>query len=238
MQRSMHSQKLLRSKKDCNSVKLTNRFQSLAVELDAEGEGWTTVKNTQSPTSTKSFYGEETRKLSTHVAQAEVPTKRMDLDWRARKSTRPSRQSAISRQIPRSAAWVSQSRGNGGQSIYPQSFKNGNRNTIKKLYGKDFYQPGLIIRADLHEEDFKTARPAITATKTNNAPSCTVEVSANRSERNVHTKERKMIVLACYARHYICIPLYSHEGQGLKNKNVSTLTFPSIFIPPPSRLLE
>ena len=216
MQRNMHSQKILQSKKDCSSFKLTNRFQSLAIE-------------SQSPTSKSSLYEEGIRKLS---IQAEAPIKRMDLDWRVQKSTKLGRQSTVSRPAPKSATIASQNRDNGGQSKYLRSFKNKNMN-IKKLFGKDFFQPGLIIRADLHEEDFKTARLTITPAKTNNAPSGAVEGSANRYERNVHTKERKMIVLACYERHYICIPLYSHEGQGLKNKNVSTLSpFHPIFVPP------
>ena len=212
----MHSKQLPSSKKDCGSgLKLTNnRFQLLATE------DLTTVKDPKSPVSTKSFRKEGTRKPSTHITQAEIAGKRLDLDWRAPRSTKPSGQSTVSRHAPRSAAGVRQNRENGEQSRFRPSFgsinASGNLN-IKKLFGKDFFRPGLIIRAVLHEEDYK-ATPANSI----HAPSGAGENSGNRPERLVHTKERKMIIIACYSRHYISIPLYSHERQGLKNKNVST----------------
>ena len=228
----MHSKQLLSSKKDCSSLKLTNnRFQCLANQ-----DEWTTVKDPKSPASTKSSCPEETRKPSAHISQGQVVNKRLDLDWRASKSTKPRGQSTLSRQAPRSAAGVCQNRENGEQSRCRQPYSSINaigNLTIKKLFGKDFFRPGLIIRADLHEEGYKACRPAVTPANSIKAPSGAGESSGTRHERAVHTKERKMIIVACYTRHYICIPLYSHEKQGLKNKNVSTYLSPldPIFLP-------
>ena len=219
MPRSMHSQNLRPSKKDHGSSKLANRFQSLAIEE----EGWTTVKSTTSPASPTSFCAKDSRNPSTHITQAAAAGKRLDLDWRVLKPPNASDQSTVSRLAQKpiaGASWISQHRENGGQTRYRPFSKNTNGNpNIKKPYGKDFFRPGLIIRADLHEEDFKAAHPAKLAPKTIVAPGGATEVP---KERNIHTKERKMIIVACYERHYICILLYSHEGQGLKNKNVST----------------
>ncbi|KAL8793894.1 MAG: hypothetical protein Q9195_003513 [Heterodermia aff. obscurata] len=207
---------MLPFKKVSGSSKVANRFQSLAED------DWTTVGNSKPPASPTSYYAKDSKTPSTYTNQANVGVKRLDLNWRLPPQNRPGRQSTVSRQTPRSTAGdsrVSYHRDHAGQNRLHQFFKNSPPNpNIRKLFGKDFFRPGLIIRADLHQEDYKTAKSAITAPKTITAPNGTIEVSA-KERANIHTKERKMIVVACYERHYMCIPLYSHEGYGLKNKN-------------------
>ncbi|KAL8797794.1 MAG: hypothetical protein Q9195_000146 [Heterodermia aff. obscurata] len=76
-----------------------------------------------------------------------------------------------------------------------------------------FYRPGLIIRAPLHEQDYMTANSTVTIPDNK---------SITPSEFGlIHTKYRKMIVVACFARHYIAVPLFTHNGRGLVNKKTN-----------------
>lgn len=84
---------------------------------------------------------------------------------------------------------------------------------FKKVYPKDFYHVGMIVRANLHEDDFKGASSEMTTVSTIPNKSITPSVFGD-----IHTKERKMIVVACYNRNYIAIPLFTHNNKGLVNK--------------------
>ena len=80
------------------------------------------------------------------------------------------------------------------------------QNTGRKI-SKELYKPGMIIRAILHEPHFN--------------PTSTV-VDSNRTQSifgPIHSKYRKMIVIALYEGHYIAIPLYTHNGNGLTRKS-------------------
>ena len=84
---------------------------------------------------------------------------------------------------------------------------------IERVFPATFYRPGLIIRAPLHEQDYITANSTITAPDNR---------SITPSEfGNIHTKYRKMIVVACFAKHYIAVPLFTHNGRGLVNKKAN-----------------
>ena len=235
----MPSQQPPASRMERSNSKLKNRFQS----LETIEEDWTTVKKNRAPASPKSHHTKCNPNPSTHTSQADVGGKRMDLPWRgASKPAQPSDQSTVPRQFRRSTAGNSHAshyRENGVKNPFG-SYKGSQNPNTRKLYGKDFFQPGMIIRADLHEEDFKASRSSMNTAKTITAPNGVVEVSKGYNQpRNIHTKERKMIIVACYERHYICIPLYSHEGYGLKNKNVSTCpAFRPIPFPPISPILN
>ena len=221
----MPSQQLPASRMDRSKSKLINRFQSLTTV--EEEEDWTTVKKNRAPASPKSQHTKCNRDPSTRINQADAGGKRLDLDWRTpQKPTQPSGHFTVPRQARNSTSGYSRAshyRENGVKDSPRSSYRNSQNPNTRKLYGKDFFQPGMIIRADLHEEDFKASRPSMASAKTITAPNGAVEVSKGYNQPpNIHTKERKMIIVACYERHYICIPLYSHEGYGLKNKNVST----------------
>ncbi|CAF9931412.1 MAG: hypothetical protein HETSPECPRED_007862 [Heterodermia speciosa] len=209
---------------DRSKSKLINRFQSLTTV--EEEEDWTTVKKNRAPASPKSQHTKCNRDPSTRINQADAGGKRLDLDWRTpQKPTQPSGHFTVPRQARNSTSGYSRAshyRENGVKDSPRSSYRNSQNPNTRKLYGKDFFQPGMIIRADLHEEDFKASRPSMASAKTITAPNGAVEVSKGYNQPpNIHTKERKMIIVACYERHYICIPLYSHEGYGLKNKNES-----------------
>lgn len=92
----------------------------------------------------------------------------------------------------------------------PDNKHNGN---FKKVYPKNFYQIGMIIQAALHEDDFRATNS--TMTEDTVADKNITESVHGR----IHTKYRKMIVIACYERNYIAIPLFTHNGRGLDNKN-------------------
>ncbi len=80
------------------------------------------------------------------------------------------------------------------------------REVVRSVFHKDQYEVGWIIRAPLHEEDYRDGAHY---------------QSKYISEFNysfVHTKKRIFIVLAKYYNHYLAIPLYTHNNRGLEHK--------------------
>ena len=69
----------------------------------------------------------------------------------------------------------------------------------------DTFTPGTLIVAPFHEQfggDFKDP----------------YERSLTRGQYGtVFTKLRRMVVVATYGTHYISLPFYTHDGQGLAN---------------------
>ncbi|KAL9002652.1 MAG: hypothetical protein Q9188_004432 [Gyalolechia gomerana] len=81
-----------------------------------------------------------------------------------------------------------------------------------KVYHKSEYRPGMIIRGLLHEQDYIA---------TSSKSSITI-IDKNRTDSRlgpIYTKWRKMIVLKLFEDHYTAIPLFTHNGKGLVNKN-------------------
>ncbi|KAL8908568.1 MAG: hypothetical protein Q9171_005403 [Xanthocarpia ochracea] len=77
-------------------------------------------------------------------------------------------------------------------------------------YPKRFFKAGMIIRAILHEQNFaptSSSRTEVTDKSYWDSP-----------HGRICTKYRKMIVLAMYADHYTAIPIYTHNGKGLIEK--------------------
>ena len=77
---------------------------------------------------------------------------------------------------------------------------------------KESYRLGMLIRAPMHEPDLNQG----------GAGNSTVTVAdMYRSETKfgpIHTKVRKAIVIALYQDHYLAVPLFTHNGNGLLNK--------------------
>ncbi|KAI4158045.1 MAG: hypothetical protein LQ342_007808 [Letrouitia transgressa] len=77
------------------------------------------------------------------------------------------------------------------------------------------FKIGMIIRAPLHEQDFKGGR----ATSVAGSEATVAEKYTTESKfGTIFTKYRKMIVVAMHQDNYVAIPLYTHNGQGLHNK--------------------
>ncbi|KAL8964142.1 MAG: hypothetical protein Q9183_004665 [Haloplaca sp. 2 TL-2023] len=80
-----------------------------------------------------------------------------------------------------------------------------------RVYKKYEYRPGMIVRGVLHEQDY------IATSKGSN-----ITISdRNRTDSRygpICTKWRKMIVLGIFQDHYTAIPLFTHNGNGLANK--------------------
>ncbi|KAL9098791.1 MAG: hypothetical protein Q9163_005610 [Psora crenata] len=73
---------------------------------------------------------------------------------------------------------------------------------------------GMVVRAAVHEQDFHDApRWATTAAKEDDIHSV-----ASRYGQ-IYSKVRWMIVVALFENHYLTIPLYTHNGKGLKHKS-------------------
>ncbi|KAL8666849.1 MAG: hypothetical protein Q9202_001089 [Teloschistes flavicans] len=80
-----------------------------------------------------------------------------------------------------------------------------------RIYRKEEFRPGMIIRGILHEQDYIAASSGSNITITDR----------NRTESRygpICTKWRKMIVLCIYQDHYSAIPLFTHNGNGLMYK--------------------
>ena len=82
---------------------------------------------------------------------------------------------------------------------------------VQKL-SKELFEPGMIIRALCHEQDFHVSADRSVMTI---ADKYTTESKFGL----IHSKYRKMIVLALYETHYLAIPLYTHNGNGVAHKS-------------------
>ncbi|KAL8637575.1 MAG: hypothetical protein Q9228_005163 [Teloschistes exilis] len=80
-----------------------------------------------------------------------------------------------------------------------------------RIYPKDDFRPGMIIRGILHEHDYIGASSGSTITITDR----------NRTESPfgpICTKWRKMIVYCMFQDHYTAVPLFTHNGNDLVYK--------------------
>ncbi|KAL8870168.1 MAG: hypothetical protein Q9174_003723 [Haloplaca sp. 1 TL-2023] len=80
-----------------------------------------------------------------------------------------------------------------------------------RVYKKREYRPGMIVRGLLHEQDYVA---------TSKGSNITIS-ERNRTDSRfgpICTKWRKMIVLGIFQDHYTAIPLFTHNGNGLANK--------------------
>ncbi|KAL9013343.1 MAG: hypothetical protein Q9173_001968 [Seirophora scorigena] len=79
-------------------------------------------------------------------------------------------------------------------------------------YRKSDFRPGLIIRGYLHEQDYIATSTGVNLT--------IADYSRTESRfGTICSKARKMIVLAMYEDHYLAVPLFTHNGNGLQYKN-------------------
>lgn len=80
-----------------------------------------------------------------------------------------------------------------------------------RIYPKDEFRPGMIIRGILHEQDYIAASSGSNITIT----------YRNRTESRfgpICTKWRKMIVLCMFQDHYTAVPIFTHNGNDLMYK--------------------
>lgn len=77
---------------------------------------------------------------------------------------------------------------------------------------KQAYQPGMLIRAVIHEPNLDRASGSSSITVTDLA------VTETRYGL-VTSKWRKLIVIGTYQDHYMAVPLYTHNGRGLSRKS-------------------
>ena len=76
---------------------------------------------------------------------------------------------------------------------------------------KEAYKLGMIIRAVIHEPNLDRNFRSSSITNTTDFP---VETKYGL----VTSKMRKLIVIGLYQDHYMAVPLYTHNGLGLKRK--------------------
>lgn len=103
-------------------------------------------------------------------------------------------------------------------------------------FPKEEFQVGTIIKAPIHEEDFKwTPRPfsgeaseTVEERGIYSHSGMSTPKASYKNERHVtfsnwndpiYTEVRFMIVIALFYDHYLAIPLYTHGGNGLAHKD-------------------
>ena len=97
-------------------------------------------------------------------------------------------------------------------------------------FEKKEFQPGVIIRAPIHEEDYqRTPRPREPVSITRNSP------KNNRSSHISHTsfgavysENRLFIVVEQFKSHYLAIPLFTYQGTGLRDNEHDAAEYASI----------
>ncbi len=82
---------------------------------------------------------------------------------------------------------------------------------IQKL-SKSLFKPGMIVRAAVHEPDLH-------GTAGGSAMTLADRYTTESRFGTIHSKYRKMIVIALYETHYLAIPLYTHNGNGVAHKS-------------------
>ena len=94
---------------------------------------------------------------------------------------------------------------------------NSHGKPLRRELAKHRYRLGTIVRAPLHEEDYSGG----------NCDSYPLETRALMKAKTItespvggviHTKFRKFIVVALFDDHYLAVPLYSYNGDGLIEK--------------------
>lgn len=86
-------------------------------------------------------------------------------------------------------------------------------------YSKEEFAPGTIIRAPLHEEDFRrTPRPWIQSGMSNTCSTTSKGYTHSSHFGAIYSENRPMIVVATYSQHYLAIPLFTYNGNGLARK--------------------
>ena len=103
-------------------------------------------------------------------------------------------------------------------------------------FSKEEFLVGTIIKAPIHEEDFKwTPRPCSVEASESvddrgrySHSGMSIPRTTNKKERHItfsnwndpiYTEVRFMIVIALFYDHYLAIPLYTHGGNGLAHKD-------------------
>ena len=87
-----------------------------------------------------------------------------------------------------------------------------------RRYDKEELQPGTIIRAPLHEENFnRTKRSELSSMSS--AKSSHISFSDRCGVRVIYSESRLLIVVAAFSRHFLPITLYTYASTGLKYKD-------------------
>lgn len=92
---------------------------------------------------------------------------------------------------------------------------------------------GMIIRAPIHEEDgtegskaTDLSRPLGDSHQSDASNQSKVDrYTSQWSFGHIHTKVRIFIVIALLDRHYLAVPLYTHNGTGIGTKNPSEYVY-------------
>ena len=167
-------------------------------------EGWTTVQHSKPANAS-------TKGVSPRMGSKNAPSNTTALSPPKELGPRPGPPSAAATSrvsAYNSGNWRDQPRPAYGPG-QPNARGNGSLRSKFEVFPSTFYRPGIIITSPLHEQDYNEANSTVTADNRSITPS---------EFGNIHTKYRKMIVVACYSKHYVAVPLYTHNGRGLINK--------------------
>lgn len=94
---------------------------------------------------------------------------------------------------------------------------NSHGKPLRRELAKQRYRLGTIVRAPLHEEDYSGGTCESYPPETR-ALMKTKTITESPVGGVIHTKFRKFIVVALFDDHYLAVPLYSYNGDGLIEK--------------------
>lgn len=88
-------------------------------------------------------------------------------------------------------------------------------------FEKGEFKPGTIIRAPIHEEDFKrTPRPLYSPSESRSSyKSGEISHVSHTDFGPVYSENRFFIVVEQYSNHYLAVPLFTYQGTGLRREH-------------------
>ncbi|KAL8697884.1 MAG: hypothetical protein Q9201_006870 [Fulgogasparrea decipioides] len=165
-----------------------------------ESEGWTTVKSVRPPTTSRP--PQKGNNVNQPPKGSFMPTNTSSAAAQARRQPYENR-TKVDSQYKQSCLPVDQRN--------PELAEKEANASKAHQHKKGEYRPGMIIRGMLHEQDFIAASTSSNITVTDRS-------HHNTEHGRICTKWRKMIVLAMFEDHYLAIPLFTHNGNGLEHK--------------------
>jgi len=83
-------------------------------------------------------------------------------------------------------------------------------------FSRDEFKPGTIIRAPIHEEDFRRTSPSVSNLSSRSGYKSHV---SHTDFGAVYSENRLFIVVQQFKSHYLAIPLFTYQGTGLRKEH-------------------
>lgn len=92
-------------------------------------------------------------------------------------------------------------------------------------FNKDEFKPGVIIRAPIHEEDFRRTPPSVSNHSIRSRERSHV---SHTDFGAVYSENRLFLVVEQFNSHYLAVPLFTYQGTGLRKEHHDAKEYASI----------